>query len=162
MYVDNIRNSSELSAPVKCPQNNITDVFPSFSEMVEEMQKARTSPAVSQNLQTQSEEQEQSYSEDWEREWEIEQRRIERERKMSDRAEEKRKQLAIHRAAKRKRLLEYMLYLKETSIERSKEEMQRIEKRDERDIDKTHVRKKTVYVPVNYSGCASFFDEFLK
>lgn len=160
MYLENIKNTSEILAPVKCSQNNITDVFPSFSEMVEEMKQARSAPAVSQNLQEQSEEQ--SYSEDWEREWEIEQRRIERERKMSDRADEKRKQMAIHRAAKRKRLLEYMLYLKETSIERSKEEMQRIEKRDEKDIDKTQIRKKTVYVPVNYAGCASFFDEFLK
>lgn len=95
----------------------------------------------------------------------MEQRRIERQRKMSDRAEEKRKQAALHRAAKRKRLLEYMLFLKETSIERSKEEMQRIEKRDEKDIDKTRIRKKAVYVPVNYAGSAVYsniFDEYIK
>lgn len=127
----------------------------SFSELVDEMRRAKTESGSAPECESQSRE---SKQEDWEKDWELEQQRLERQRKMSDRAEAKRKQAALHRAAKRKRLLEYMLFLKETSLERSEIELQRIKKQDEQSINKNRYRKKTVYVPVNYTGCARLFE----
>lgn len=109
-----------------------------FAEMVEEMRGAKNK----------------SENDLWE-EYEREQKQ----RKLTETTDAEIRQAARARAIKRKKLLEYMQFLKQTSIKRADEEREMIIKHNKKNINNARYKPKTVYVPVSRAWFAGAEDD---
>lgn len=140
MDFDSWGNFDKLYISSDCRKNAAAVQKPTedFSEMVEEMRRAN-------NKQE---------SDQWE-EYEREQERLRR----SEPTDAEIRQVARERAAKRKKLLEYMQFLKQTSIKRADEEREMIARNNKKNINNNRYRTKTVYVPVSYAGITGEDDD---
>lgn len=109
-----------------------------FAEMVEEMRGAKNK----------------SENDLWE-EYEREQKQ----RKLTEPTDAEIRQAARARAIKRKKLLEYMQFLKQTSIKRADEEREMIIKHNKMNINNARYKPKTVYAPVSRAWFAGTEDD---